>query len=62
LVRFIGCSKPVRAVGLLDDAVGLDAALAGTGMHPAGGEVRLDLGGDAIDHLDGEQIGPATHW
>ncbi len=47
---------PVRVVGLLHQAVGLDADLAAAGMHVGRAEVRLDLGGDAVDDLHRQQV------
>src|SRR3990172_1352621 len=48
---------PVGVVGFLHQAIGLDAALAAAWMHVRGAEVRLDLGGDAVLHLDRQQVG-----
>ena len=46
----------VRVVGLLHQAVSLDANLALGRMHVLRREIRFDLGGHAIDHLDGHEI------
>ena len=47
----------VRVVGLLHQAVRLHAYAAARGMHVGGGEVGFDLGGHAVDHLDGHEVG-----
>ena len=50
-------SEAVRVVGLLHEAVGLDAALAAARVDRGGGEVRLDLGRHAVAHLHRQQVG-----
>ena len=47
----------IRVVGLLHEAVGLDADLAGARMDAGRAEIRLDADGDAVVHLDREEIG-----
>ena len=51
-------SDAVRVVGLLHQPVGLDADLAAARMDVGGAEIGLDLGRDAVDDLDGQQVGP----
>ena len=48
---------PIRVVGLLHQAVGLDANPALGRMHVLRREIRFHLGRHAIDHLDGHEIG-----
>jgi hypothetical protein len=50
----------VRVVRLLHQAERFHAHLAAAGMHARRAEIRLDLGGHAVDDLDGEQIGPGN--
>ena len=48
---------PVRVVGLLHQAIRLDAAFAAARMHFRRAEIRLDLGCYAVLDLDREQVG-----
>ena len=57
LVRFIGVRMRFGVVGLLHEAVGLDAGAAARRMHVLGVEIRLDLGGDAVLDLDLHEVG-----
>src|SRR5674476_306986 len=52
------CQHPMRVVGLLYQAVGLDADLAATRVDGGRAEVGLDLSGYALFHFHREQVRP----